>query len=259
MRMVLMLLAAVMMISSAGTAGSAPAPAEYGRVVISNYSQKTGLAPVVFDHWVHRTQYTCRLCHVDIGFAMKANLTEIRAADNSKGVYCGVCHNGKMQAGGTPVFAACSTDRSDMKRCERCHSQGKSVKKDKDFATATAGFPKDKFGNGINWEKAAEDGLITLVDHIEGVSIKKPARPIEKDFSLKPKSQGMNEIIFSHKKHTVWNGCEVCHPDIFAGGKKGSTKYSMKEIEEGKFCGVCHGTVAFPQADCNRCHSKPVK
>src|SRR5512139_3803182 len=98
MRMVMIMLAAIMMISSAGAAGSAPAPDAYGRVVISNYSQKAGLAPVVFDHWVHRTQYTCRLCHIDIGFAMKANLTEIRAADNSKGVYCGVCHNGKMQA-----------------------------------------------------------------------------------------------------------------------------------------------------------------
>src|SRR5512139_3003789 len=98
MRTFVVLLATIMLLTVAGTAGSAPAPAEYGSVVISNYSQKAGLAPVVFDHWVHRTQYTCRLCHVDIGFAMKANLTEIRAADNMKGVYCGVCHNGKMQA-----------------------------------------------------------------------------------------------------------------------------------------------------------------
>jgi len=33
---------------------------------------------VVFDHWLHRAKFTCRLCHVDIGFAMKAEATDIR-------------------------------------------------------------------------------------------------------------------------------------------------------------------------------------
>jgi len=257
-RVLVAVIGAVILAST--TAGAdTKAPADYGRVVMNNFSAKAGLAPVVFDHWLHRTKYTCRLCHVDIGFGMKAGTTEIRAADNMKGVYCGVCHNGKAQAGGKVLFASCSTDRSDLKRCERCHSQGKSVKKDYDFAAITAKFPRDKHGNGIDWEKAMENGLINPIDTIEGVSLKKSTRPISQDFAIKPKSSGMAEIIFSHKKHVSWNGCEVCHPDIFAGGKRGSTKYTMNEINEGKFCGVCHGTVAFPQADCNRCHSKPVK
>jgi c(7)-type cytochrome triheme protein len=42
------------------------------------------------------------------------------------------------------------------------------------------------------------------------------------------------------------------------GVSKGATKYSMVEIFEGKYCGVCHGTVAFPNIDCQRCHVKPV-
>ena len=146
-----------------------------------------------------------------------------------------------------------------MKRCERCHSQGKNVKKDYDFAAFTARLPKDKFGNGINWEKAAEDGLIKPIDRLEGVSIDKPAQPIQKDFSIQTKSQGVSDIIFSHKKHAVWNGCESCHPELFVGGKKGMTKYTKKEINEGKFCGVCHIAVAFPLADCDKCHSKPIK
>jgi len=235
------------------------APSDYGRVVMNNFSMKAGLAPAVFDHWLHRTKYTCRLCHVDIGFGMKAGTTEIRAADNMKGVYCGVCHNGRATAGGKVLFASCSTDRSDTKRCERCHSQGTGVKKDNDFTAITAKFPRDRYGNGVDWEKAMENGSINTIDHIEGVSLKKSTRPVQQDFAIKPKSAGMAEIIFSHKKHVSWNGCEVCHPDIFAGGKRGSTKYTMNDINEGKFCGVCHGTVAFPQADCNRCHSKPVK
>ena len=67
------------------------------------------LAPVVFDHWVHRARYTCRLCHVDVGFAMKAGATGIRAADNIAGQYCGACHDGRRQsAEGRKVFAACT-------------------------------------------------------------------------------------------------------------------------------------------------------
>jgi c(7)-type cytochrome triheme protein len=226
------------------------APTDYGRVVINNASQKAGLAPVVFDHWLHRAKYTCRLCHIDIGFGMKAGVSGITAADNTKGQFCGVCHNGKT------VFAACTADKSDTKRCDRCHSQGKAVKPSVDFAAFTAKLPKDKFGNGVNWEKAAEDGSVKLIDFIEGVSIKKPAQAVQKDFAIKPKSAGMAEIVFSHKKHSAWNGCEVCHPEIF---RQGSTKYSMDDIKARKFCGVCHGSVAFPQEDCGRCHSKPVK
>jgi c(7)-type cytochrome triheme protein len=69
----------------------------------------------------------------------------------------------------------------------------------------------------------------------------------------------MPDIIFSHAKHTVWNGCELCHPEIFVGVKKGATKYSMVEIFEGKYCGACHVTVAFPLIDCGRCHTRPVQ
>jgi len=65
------------------------APHNYGRVIIANYSERAGLAPVVFNHWVHRAQYTCRLCHVDIGFAMEKGATKITAATNKQGLYCG--------------------------------------------------------------------------------------------------------------------------------------------------------------------------
>ena len=104
--------------------------------------------------------------------------------------------------------------------------------------------------------KAEEKGLIKLKDQVEGISIKRQAIPNPKDFDIKSTILGMPDIIFSHKKHTVWNGCEVCHPDIFVGIKKGTTKYTMVDLFEGKYCGVCHDKVAFPQTDCTRCHSK---
>jgi len=248
--------------AQAGVKKKRPLPYEYGRVVINNYSEGAGLAPVVFDHWLHRGLYTCRLCHVDIGFAMKAGGTSIKAADNIAGYYCGACHNGKMVFAGKPVFASCAPKKftgDEATRCERCHSLGLNPPRDYDFARFTDGFPRGRFGNNVDWEKAEEDGLIKLTDYIEGISIKRPTLTIQNDFNLSPKVEGMPDIIFSHKKHTIWNGCEVCHPEIFIGIKKGNTKYTMQDIFDGRYCGVCHGVVAFPLLDCQRCHSRPVQ
>jgi c(7)-type cytochrome triheme protein len=80
-------------------------PESYGRVIIKKYSAHSGLAPVVFDHWLHRAKYTCRLCHIDIGFAMEAGASGINAAANRKGFYCGACHNGKSIHEKEQIFA----------------------------------------------------------------------------------------------------------------------------------------------------------
>jgi len=248
-------------LAQTGTKKKRPLDFEYGRVVLNNYSEKAGFAPVVFNHWLHRAKFTCRLCHVDIGFAMKAGATDIKATDNMSGYYCGTCHNGKtLFSGSGKVFEACSKKLSaeDGRRCERCHSLGRNVKPEYEFAHFTAKFPKERFGNGINWEQAEATGAIKPVDFLEGVSIKRPALAIQKDMSIDAKMEGIPAIIFSHKKHTVWNGCELCHPEIFIGVKKGATKYSMVEIFEGKYCGACHGKVAFPTLDCQRCHTRQV-
>jgi c(7)-type cytochrome triheme protein len=238
-----------------------PLPYEYGRVVINNHSEKAGLAPVVFDHWVHRANFTCRVCHVDITFAMKAGETNIRAIDNMKGFFCGTCHDGKTAYADRKVFEACKKqeEAGDAKHCDRCHSLDKDIKREHDFEDFKAKLPKERFGNGINWEEAEARELIKPANFIRGVSFKRLSFGVQKDFSLEPKVEGMPEIIFSHTKHTVWNGCEVCHPMIFRGVKKGLSKYSMIEIIEGKYCGVCHGTVAFPLLDCQRCHAKQVE
>ena len=254
-------LIATVAFAQSGTKKRRPLPYEYGEVVIRNYSSGAGLSPVQFDHWLHRTFYTCRVCHVDIGFAMKANATGIKAADNIKGYYCGACHNGKMSHGDRKIFAACETKyaKDDLKRCYRCHSKGEAVRREYDFAAFIARFPKERFGNTVDWEKAEELGLIKPIDQIEGVSIQRAPLDVQKDFAISAKVETMPEIIFSHRKHTVWNGCELCHPEIFPSLKKGSAKYTMMEIFDGKYCGACHMTVAFPTTDCQRCHSKPVR
>jgi c(7)-type cytochrome triheme protein len=236
-------------------------PHEYGAVIMNNYSEKAGLAPVEFDHWLHRGMFTCRLCHVDLAFGMKANSTNVRAADNKKGFYCGACHNGKMVHKEKTVFAACLPpyNPADAKRCDRCHSVGRNIAPENDFYWVTKKYPKERFGNGVDWERTEQDGYIKLVDYIEGVSIRRPAMAVQKDFTINARVAGMAGINFSHGKHTVWNGCEVCHPELFVGVKRGLTKYAMSDFYEGKFCGACHLKVAFPLLDCQRCHTKSVE
>ncbi len=237
-----------------------PLPYEFGRVVINNYSEASNIAPVVFDHWLHRAKFTCRVCHVDIGFAMKTGDSDIKARDNINGYYCGTCHNGTRVFGDTSVFSSCKEGSGSLDAtCNRCHSLGKNVIRKYDFREFIQGWPRQRLGNGVDWEKAEEQELIMPIDYIEGVSIRRKKLVVQDDFKISSKVKGMPSIIFSHVKHTVWNGCELCHPEIFVGIKKGLTEYSMIEIYEGKFCGVCHNNVAFPLLDCQRCHLEEVK
>ena len=228
-------------------------PDEFGNVVMNNLSKNNDIAPVVFSHWLHRSLFTCRLCHVDIGFAMTANGTEIHEADNRRGYYCGACHNGRV------AFAAETTKANgDIERnCDRCHSLGKKVAKKYDFAVFTSELPKGRFGNNVDWEAAELSGRIHLVDTLPEISVRRKALDVPADYNIEAKIHGLPQIVFSHKKHAVWNGCELCHPDIY-GVKAGETKYSMEDVFAGKFCGQCHGSVAFPATDCQRCHVNAV-
>jgi len=238
-----------------------PLPHEFGRVVLDGEATKAGAPPVVFDHWLHRARFTCRLCHVDLAFAMTANGTQVKAADNVAGHYCGACHDGRRSMFGRTVFESCKAGgpRPLAGTCLRCHSLGQDVKPQVEFAAFTRALPRGRFGNGVDWEMAERTGLVRPVDYLEGVSV--PRRPLvaQKDFALSAKVQGMPEIIFSHVKHTAWNGCELCHPDVFPAVKRGGIGYTMTEIFAGKYCGVCHVSVAFPMQDCQRCHVKAVQ
>jgi c(7)-type cytochrome triheme protein len=236
-------------------------PHEYGRVILNNYSRNAGLAPVVFDHWLHRAMFTCRLCHIDIGFAMEGGATKINASTNRDGFHCGACHNGKTTYKGKTIFASCSDNSTgeDSSRCNRCHSAGDQNKKEKEFTEFIRKFPKRGLGNTVDWEAAEANGLIVPLDYMEGVSFRRSPLKMEKEISIEPKGSWMSDVMFSHKKHAVWNGCEVCHPEIFPSTKQGTVKYTMFQIVGGQYCGVCHDKVAFPIIDCQRCHINPVR
>lgn len=236
-------------------------PHEYGMVILNNYSRSAGFAPVAFDHWLHRAMFTCRICHVDIGFAMEGGATKIRAATNRDGFHCGACHNGKTAYKGETIFASCADNSAQegSSLCDRCHSVEDKTRKKKQFSEYIEKFPKKGLGNTVDWEEAEAKGLIRPLDYLEGVSIRRSPLKMEKEISIESRVTWMSDVMFSHKKHAVWNGCEVCHPEIFPSTKQGTVKYTMFQIVNGEYCGVCHDKVAFPIIECQRCHVKPVK
>lgn len=72
------------------------AQAEYGDVVINNYSDAAGMRPVVFPHWFHRLRFRCKVCHSDLGFKLKAGGNGINMVKIIDGQFCGACHNGTV-------------------------------------------------------------------------------------------------------------------------------------------------------------------
>lgn len=84
------------------------ARAEYGDIVINNYSDASGMRPVVFPHWFHRIRYRCKVCHADLGFKFKAGGNEINMVKVIDGQFCGACHNGDVAW--------------NVENCNLCHS-----------------------------------------------------------------------------------------------------------------------------------------
>lgn len=84
------------------------ARAEYGDVVMNNYSDGAGMRPVVFPHWFHRVRFRCKACHTDLGIKFKAGGNEINMLKIIDGQYCGACHNGSVAW--------------SVENCDLCHS-----------------------------------------------------------------------------------------------------------------------------------------
>ena len=84
------------------------ARAEYGDVVINNYSDEAGMRPVVFPHWFHRVRFRCKVCHADLGFKFQAGGNEINMLKIIDGEYCGACHDGDIAW--------------SVENCDLCHS-----------------------------------------------------------------------------------------------------------------------------------------
>ena len=111
-------------------------------------------------------------------------------------------------------------------------------------------LPPDTAGNQVNWVQALEGGYLDPRSNLY------PGTDVEVlDLDIVMRRTGSaNYVTFPHRPHTEWLDCSNCHDKIFLP-KAGATPISMLEILSGEYCGRCHGAVAFPLTECNRCHN----
>lgn len=238
------LLLCLLAAADAGARGFYPLPAlpephAFGNVLIDRTSTAIGVPPVVFSHWLHRIKATCSVCHEELEFGMQAGSTEITEAENRAGRFCGACHDG------TTAFAPAGN-------CGRCHSGDVNAGREK-FAEffSRKPFPSTSYGNGIDWVKAQQRGLIAPARYFETPS---HDMPFDKELRLQAEMGNIPPAVFPHRAHNEWMNCSICHPDIFNIKTKTTKHFRMAAILQGKFCGACHLNVAFPIDDCARCH-----
>jgi c(7)-type cytochrome triheme protein len=119
-------------------------------------------------------------------------------------------------------------------------------------AEALAPLPRDGAGNRVNWVQAIDTGAINPRTHI----LPQTEVRLREDEIIVAKFGSMPAVKFPHRAHTLWLDCANCHEKLFKS-KAGANRFSMTAILNGEQCGVCHGAVAFPLTECNRCHSVP--
>ncbi len=122
---------------------------------------------------------------------------------------------------------------------------------------ALEALPKDHFGMP-NWITAVTDGLIKPRGTIRDTQKEQQYEGFFDNLILmQVKAHFMADVAFPHGMHTYWLSCDSCHPEPFQK-KVGSSKITMKEFLQGKWCGKCHGKVSFPPSEyenCRRCHT----
>ena len=63
--------------------------AEYGDVIINNYSDAQNIRPVASPHWFHPIRFTCKVCPTGLDFKFKAGISDINRVKIVEGQYCG--------------------------------------------------------------------------------------------------------------------------------------------------------------------------
>ena len=119
-------------------------------------------------------------------------------------------------------------------------------------AEALSALPPDTAGNMVRWVQALDEGHISPRTQIlPGTEVS-----LRRTEVLLKNTGEMPMVRFPHRQHTAWLDCSNCHDKLFVR-EAGKTKNNMFLILQGEKCGLCHGAVAFPLTECDRCHSVP--
>lgn len=122
----------------------------------------------------------------------------------------------------------------------------------KSWEEAAAALPRTSAGR-VDWTRGV---MTNVIAPRPGRDPRTPLQPVlELDVELSSFGEAF-AVTFRHGSHTNWLSCANCHPALFPLGRKAPrAPATMKDMEQGRSCGACHGPVAFgPGQDCARCH-----
>jgi c(7)-type cytochrome triheme protein len=115
---------------------------------------------------------------------------------------------------------------------------------------ALSRLPPDTTGNQVRWIEAIDRDIINPRTNLFPET---KIQVLDKDILMDIRG-GMPMVLFPHRQHTLWLDCSNCHEQLFKS-QVGANRFSMFQMLQGEQCGQCHGAVAFPLTECNRCHS----
>jgi len=123
-------------------------------------------------------------------------------------------------------------------------------------ALAETNLPMDKY-KLVDWAKIVKEKVIDPKYSLDMDAKPEDEQQLDLNILFETKSDFMDNVIFPHNIHTWWLKCEICHETV--GGpifepSAGANDVLMIEMAGGKWCGRCHNRIAFPLADCKRCH-----
>jgi c(7)-type cytochrome triheme protein len=213
-----------------------------------------------FSHKLHAGMYKCDDCHNKV-FTTGVAARRYSMAQMEAGKSCGACHNDK------DAFTA-------KANCTRCHpvkditykSSGGLFKHSVHIAIYRCNDCHDKIfvpGPGRRPytmpDMEAGKSCGACHDGKQAFSVKgdcDKCHPNTKAIKYEfPAQKTVNAVIFSHKYHKEKEyKCPDCHYRIYATGVN-RRSYTMKEMGEGKSCGVCHSYNITGSPNCAKCHS----
>ena len=224
--------------------------------------------PVVFSHESHLKEYNnnCKMCHnalFDLKIKKRYTMAEmektkscgachsgVKAFSVASDKYCSRCHTSKPQnvpytvkGLGSVVFSHATHIAKTGGSCKACHD-GKVIT-GKEKAVTMAEMEKGRTCG------ACHNGKRTFSVTGNCDRCHKTLKPKEITFNMK----GVTAATFSHTFHTSVYSCKECHTKTFPY-KTVVGKATMKDMENGKSCGICHnGKDAFASSgDCDKCH-----